>query len=942
MIINKHLSLLIAVMLAGQASLPGADDYGKTGIWDGPFPVGKTIKADKRIECMRKLGTDDIKVSNWDIWESMPSGKKADVMREEWQKYKDAGLQLHMVGIASEGAVKPGEYLKGHPTQLQWFYKWITAKAQGNKLTLELPKDVVANAAAPYFFIKDTTKLFLQDGKIDYDALKSDRTLKASDWQITGKKLIINSKPGDTYTAYVPCESPQVSLLPLDSQKAVVEKLDKFLEKFKGIDFITWEAVASMACYKGDTWADCNPTMQEEFQKTSGLKFDPELVELDPVYWEKWTNFKTDTVAKAIEIISKTLHKYNVKHDYYIGDFTYSGSYDSLGKAGLDYILGWSSTWNGKWEGGGTPVPDWAWEYIWSKAFWGSWEKKPAYAHLYWLYNEKRRPNGPDNYDSMVKWWWNLTWRGAINNALPDKLWWGINTSQNKPTEEQLKAIHDISAQYKYIYELTKKFKIDWIGNGYIPSLGPNLYTPSVFGLFTRQGYLWDTPVKWKHVDLTELSAGHIPKDCNLLLLPSEPFMSGMIDEKVVGKIKEWVEAGHSLLVLRAATYTDINGKDKAFAPIREITGVDYKKGGTEKFILASKTKDGNTNSLSAGLPEKINISLNEKYLVQFSQLKYDLGGSYYPTHPVEWFLGTQKSRLMIRQLLPDWRDYSELGARTHGNSATILYQVNNSPFLAIKELGKGRVAYLAKEYDLPEETGHELLKGMVYWLLGKNPSIKADNWNLDVTLRFSETKELMALEYNPKQDQSIDSKIRISEKALTENTDYIVLNQNPADLLDSEFLKNGSSLIWQKKDIIDGYKVSTAPWQLRIQFISPSQKGAILFEHAFVYQEQNIEGFSSYNLKFKEITKVEDTKFKLVIDAENATGSVLELDYMQKPVSFNPEKLRVKVSPDKQITIYENVRKIASFRGGKLTLLDKQWAGSYDENTKELALILK
>ena|GEM_PF-3234885 len=914
-LLSSALILLCEVSsVALPASMP-VDDGMIVFAWDGG---GKQAK---------KLCADGTMGSNFNIWEGVTAEERNVPHLTKLQEYGREGLKLHAVGIATEGALKGRslEYLKKYPDRRQWYYKWFRVKAEGSSVSIPLPEDIVKGEDYQYWFIKDTTDIFLPDGRILYEELHKKRRLPFREqWSIRDGKIVIKSSPGQYYTAYLPCQSGIPALLPTDYSEYVAHKLNLFLQTYREISYVTWEAIASMHCYLGDTWADCSPVMQKLYRKKTGFEFDPELVELDPFYWAHWIKIKADVVAQAISVISKVIHKNNAGHDYYIGDFTQGGSPETLGRVGVDNQLIWTNSWNGKWEGGGNQIPDWGWEFIWNKAFLGNWEKKPGYSHLYWVYNR-------DDRDAMLRWWWHLTLRGAINDSLPNKLWWGINTVQHKPKPHQLRAIREINLQYKFLYGLLKNFKPSYAATGYIPSLGTGYYSPSIFGLFTREGYLWDTPIKWKHLDLADLAQGRIPADCDLLLLPSEPFMSGLIDDKAVRKIRSWVEKGHSLLALRAASYTDIYGRDRGYAPLREITGVDYAKPAKHRLLSFNKTEAGLLHPIARSLSKRENIYNDRKWLVQFQNLKYEWWDRYYMPHPTAWFAGGQMSREMIRQLLPPWEEYSEAGAKPYRNLCKILCQDGETPLLSTRELGKGRVAYLGREYNLEYDFGHSLLAGIARWLTRSEEQIKTDDYHPDIALRSCKN-DLLVLEYNPSQSETVTPVIRIPVTNFKNNR-YVVLNFNLVEPLASRFLLKDAEdrYLWQKKDFANGYKVFLNSWQLGLQLIRPYYGLPLLFEHALLDPEMDIEAFSSLDVKFTNVERPARNRLRLSMELIDPLPPSLKLDYEPGHVEFPRGRIEVRIGKAQALSIGSENKLVAKFEKGKLNVLDKRWRGGHN-----------
>jgi hypothetical protein len=447
--------------------------------------------------------------------------------------------------------------------------------------------------------------------------------------------------------------------------------------------------------------------------------------------------------------------------------------------------------------------------------------------------------------------------------------------------------------------------------------------------MFTRQGYLWDVPIKWKHIDLKDLSQGKIPADCDLLLLPSESFMSGTIDSKCVEKIKEWVKKGHSLWVLRAAGYADIYGKDKKFTSLREITGIDYKKKDAANDLSKSvvKTAKGRSHEITSGLPEKSFLDIDRKWLVEFSHCKYDWWNSYYPTHPTEWFLGTQPSKYMIKQLLPSYYEYNGSGAVDFDNSCEILLKQGDAPFLAVKEFGKGKVAYLGREYNLSSDFGHMLLSKTAYWLMGKKANIECDNYNIDIALRKAADASFLILEYNPLEKQSAKGNIKI--RNLDPQSKYIILNEKFPEF--PGFLKSSKNKsIWTASEIEKkGYNIDLDSWQLGIQHLVPYKTKHLVFEHAFIDPSEGIEGSVSSFVKIKSFSKLSKGQYRLELISEE-----------KSPLLVLPQnELRVSIAPEYSFSIYCDNERIGDFKSGKVLSSKEPVHFSYDSSKNLLSL---
>lgn len=874
---------------------------------------------ENNIEFYRKLGFDSAHLKNWNTYDKVLTPDELNTFRQRFQLYKEQKLGISGVieTIEREGK-KNGEYFKKHPDRYQWLYTWLEINSDGLSASAKLPANADKSKGLQYWKVKDVTGL--QNPGIDFDVLKKNREVPASDWHLEEDTIYIRSQPGRKYIAFIPCKYDIVSLLPLESQKYVCENLDKYLAQFQDCQYsYFWaEAVASMGNYCGSTtWPDCSPPMQELFKQKTGLDFDPELVQLDPLYWEKWTRFKADVVAESIKMIFDIYHKYKIKGSYYIGDCTFGGSCESLGKSGLDYI--WVN------QGGS--------EHYWISTFWGNWENKPAYGQSAWPRNFSLSEYASSRRQKFF--------RGVTNQTIPDALFWGLTSSMGCPDAAIVKYIHDNNWRYKFVYKLLKKYKQDFIATGYIPTLGTSYYMPALTSLFTKEGYLWDTPIKWKHMSLTDLAKGKIPEDCDLLLIPSEPFMSGMIDNIAAAQIKKWVEAGHALLVLRAASSLDIYGKSRGYAPLREITGIDYNQAksssSSKNYIRTAE------NWITEGMPNDISVKI--------------VSGRYPLNASAQYFKGGKQAAL-FSLLLPSWAACPPDRAVISQDNVNVLYKSGQSPLTAIRELGKGRVAYVAQEYNLGKEFGHKLFRKIAYWLCNseKNFPIETDNYNVETALYYNDNEILMTI-FNPTDTKQKAIIFPVSPQ-IDNNQDYAIMSINIENPADSEVLLTGKKMTWKGSDLKkNGHQLEIEPDELKILKISRANKQPIFSEHCFLDTEKNISAFSSHKIIFAEYQERKEEGnmhqidlLDLKIELQDQPPYKLTLAYKKKGkasaikeapqvLDFGPETIKIHVSEKQAVVLRYEENSAVEFINGEIFTYLPMWKASYNKDKQELLI---
>jgi len=920
-------------------------------------------KEENAIEFGRATGADA--VMRWagpSVWDFGKKGK--EYWDNLFQIYSKEKIQYVPIPCALEMGKHKGGYFSSHPDQYQCSYNWKIIKAdKAEVLNVELPKNADLSNLN-YWVVKDTTDVLIPADvlssvppsrykplspttiyNINYEKLKRARKLRyKAEWGIKDEKLWIKGEAGHTYTAFILQKLDMISPSFLGSTEYVAQVLDEFFRDYKPeISLIAWENLCGFA-YQGDF---C-PNMQKMFKRDTGLEFDPQLVEYDPILWHKWYTFMAKVLADRIKLINEVLHKYDISSGFYYGDGVGGWSPDYLAKyagASSDYYYGWTSSWaGGNWEAGGLPDFDWGWEYYWFMTFWGDWEDKPGS----WLTYHPSNINYysrllSDNYETMTKWYWHILWRGAINQSLPDVLDFASGWSFDEQKEQTL-AMHDISYQYKYIYNLLKQYTPYKLGNVYIPSLGPSWYAPSIFSLFTRQGFLWDAPFNYKHIDLMDIAKGEIPKDCTILVIPSEPFMSGLIDKKAVRKLEKYVKKGGALLVLRAAASTDIYGKDKGYTPLRELTGVDYKKAKKTRDCIFKRTVEGKNYWITKDLPGNWSEINNRKYVVQYRPGQYSYFRKYWLPHAPSYVTSLKNCWNMLYQLLPEWDEYPEEGARIYGRDLQVLYADGDIPMLAVRELGKGRIAYLAKEYDLPRSFGHPLLTKIVYWLVKKeNIPLTADNDQIDKSFYYNKNKEVIVTTYNPlppnkkgvyKEVVPLSEDINYESKPITANIRldhfpdkerYVVLNLNPINPVNSEFIKNDKTYSWTGKDLKkDGYQISFQPWDLGLQMIRP-YSNALLSDHAFLISDKKTKGFSSFEVLFKRV-EFKDKILKITIVLNDPRPKKLTLTRTKETIIFPKEVIRIELPADTEIEIYyEGKKAVTCNKKGKINFINSE-----------------
>ncbi len=907
--------LLKLLCLPSRAAI--SPDGGKVATWGGVT----RLSTENRILFDKKIGIDVDNLFSWYIHRPYSTN---EMEYSSWlsRQYTRNGIEVGVVIHAAERTGQLGEYLQEHPDRYQWMYAWQQATAEGDLLSISLPDNADMSKGLEYWRIKDVTGLL--DKGINFNLLKETRELPLSQWYIKDGRLFLKSKPGHKYIAYIPCREKHglVSILPFDSQRYGSERFGRFLKSFAdgggACSYVWAEELASMGNYAGNTtWPDCSPSMQKLFKEKTGSDFDPERVQLDPLQWRLWTNFKAGIVAEAARILFGLYQQHGIKGSYYIGDCTYSGSADSLGAAGLNYM--WVNT-----------------SQQWVNTFWGGWEDKPGYGQPVWVRNTT---------DYINKDWKASIFRGAVNQSLPDFLWMGLTGTGGAPGPAQVKWMHDINWRYKFVYDLLKAYRQDFIATGYIPSLGPNFYMPSLTSLFTENGYLWDTPIKWKHLDLADLAQGRIPADCDLLLLPSEPFMSGLIDDKAVRKIRSWVEKGHSLLALRAASYTDIYGRDRGYAPLREITGIDY---ANAKPVAAGKTEAIKTSEhwITSSLPGQVTVSEN--------------AGRYLLNPSAHWFRGGRQID-MIYALLPAWGEYPGRGSKVYGDDVSVIYRKGNNPFVAVRTLGRGRVAYLAQEYGLGNDFGHHLLKRTSFWLTGAEKSLALENsdYNLDASLHYSKSgDEFLVAAYNPTKNM-VESKLRLISDKVNPQKEYVVLSMNLEQLSNSRFIRAADGgVVWNGQELRQsGYSVSLFPSDLSLQIICRYDRKPIMLKHSYINPDRKIAAYSSLKVQFEEwVESVQDigTMHELDLRLLDIPPYQVPLYYLQKDkekrkpgeepwevVQLGNEGIDIYISKRENLVLRFMGNTALEFMGGTIRNYLPFWHADYDEKNDLLKVYI-
>ncbi|MDD2710738.1 MAG: hypothetical protein PHV34_22385 [Verrucomicrobiae bacterium] len=443
---------------------------------------------------------------------------------------------------------------------------------------------------------------------------------------------------------------------------------------------------------------------------------------------------------------------------------------------------------------------------------------------------------------------------------------------------------------------------------------------------------------------MAALAQGNIPKDCDLLLIPSEPFMSGLIDAQAAKAIENWVNAGHALLVFRAATCADIYGEERGHSTLRKLTGIDYVKSDCPKEMAYQKTLRGQVHPVSRELPETIdrNQFIDDSWLVQFTHLKYDRWQQYYATHPAEWFLGTQMSRSMIRRLLPAWKTFPENGARVFDGATEVLYQCADTPLVAVKSCGKGRIAYLAREFNLSQSFGHLLLSNICFWLAGASKKVVADNSSLDVSLRKSKDGKMVCLQYNPTAIQQ-QSAICVQPDALEDKSEYL-LCQMPFDATEkSRHVPPPAPerFTWKKDELCAGYKADCCPRDLSMQYIIPYCGVPLLFSHYFCDPSTRIEGACSLGVTFIMFGCEPSGGLSLQLTRQSGLSDILEVPYEKQPFVFSKQKIQIVVSDVISMKIVLDGTEIVKFEGGAANALVDNVVVDLDKIKRVLTILL-
>ncbi|MDD2710740.1 MAG: hypothetical protein PHV34_22395 [Verrucomicrobiae bacterium] len=869
----------------------------------------------------KKTGFDDIGVVNWNVYDPPLAAREKRIFETNALKCKQAGIMISKVVETVERGAKIGEFFKINPDHYQWLYVWLEINSTNGIASASLPKDYDQSKGLKYWRIKEIPDAI--DLNKDVENAKQLRDLPSSQWSIRDDKIHIQGTSSQKYLALVPCKINMVGLVPYESQRYAADQLDKYLSSFKNSpQFYFWaEAVASMGNYCGNTtWPDCSPEMQALFKKQTGDDFDPLLTQIDPIRWQKWTAFKADVVAQALKMIFDVYHKHGVKGSYYIGDCTYSGSCDSLGKAGLDYFHVNSN------------LP-------WINTFWGSWEDTPGYIQPAWPaadYQEDGKEDGRPNSPRLL-------FRGVTNQTLPDVYLWGLTRCVGAPNVLLTTRMHDFNWRYKWIYSLLKQFRPDCIATAYLPSLGPSYYMPDLASFFGNAGYLWDAPIKWKHLDSLRLSKGEIPDDCDLLVLPSEPWMSGAIDERAAAKLENWVRSGHALLVLRAATTVDLFGKNRFRSLVRGITGVDYSCDNQPAESQINRMDA--SNWMTKDLPS----------LVDLSAVK----GGYTLSPSTTWFKGGRQWG-MICSLLTPWKNFSGTGSKTFNHDAICLYQYQNSksPFLAIRELGNGRVAYVAQEFGMPVAFGRQLLQRLMHWLCRSEGKLafSLNNYEVEASISRAESSMMICM-FNPtSKDQ--EAGIHLNTP-FEKNKTFATIQINTKNPADSRVLLNKDRILWNGEDLVrQDFKCSLAPSDFSFFYLAPCDGKPSLFQNSFIYPNRNIWGFCSTKLRFSEWDEKDQdvgSTIEIRLFLQDQPPFKVPLYYLLhnkkermknrdpwKFIEFPPEEIKFHLPSNQHLILKDGNEVMVECQSGQVSSYSPHWKGSYDAGRQMFSVAIQ